>query len=138
MIGKEKIKFVRSLHQKKFRQKYNKFIAEGPKIVSECLSFCAEDIETIYALPSYIQTIESQPETINKKLIVVNEVQLRKISALKTPNQVLAVINRDTKCSSITYYCGHLQSQSDSSEHGELFETKFPCTRISCFKIDLC
>jgi len=26
MIGKEKIKFVRSLHQKKFRQKYNKFI----------------------------------------------------------------------------------------------------------------
>lgn len=95
MIGKEKIKFVRSLHQKKFRQKYNKFIAEGPKIVSECLSFCKDEIETIYGLPVYLQTLDSQDNTLNEKLIPIDDSELRKISALDTPNQVLAVINKN-------------------------------------------
>lgn len=93
MIGKEKIKFVRSLHQKKFRQKYNKFIAEGPKIVRECMTFCPAQIETIYALPAYIQTLDSQSSTLKEKLIEIDGNQLRKISALENPNQVVAVMN---------------------------------------------
>jgi len=94
MIGKEKIKFVRSLHQKKFRQKYNKFIAEGPKIVSECIIYCPDQIETIYGLPSYIQTLDIQDRTLNEKLIAVDENQLKKISALENPHQILAVLRK--------------------------------------------
>ena len=97
MIGKEKIKFVRSLHQKKFRQKYNKFIAEGPKIVSECLTYCPDQIDALYGLPSYIQTLDLQSSTLKEKLIEVDQNQLKKISALENPHQIVAVIRQVEK-----------------------------------------
>ena len=97
MIGKEKIKFVRSLHQKKFRQKYNKFIAEGPKIVSECMTYCPDQIDALYALQSYIQTLDIQEGTLKEKLIEIDENQLKKISALENPHQILAVIRQVEK-----------------------------------------
>lgn len=35
MISKNQIKFIRSLEQKKYRDKYGVFIAEGPKLINE-------------------------------------------------------------------------------------------------------
>lgn len=95
MIGKEKIKYIRSLHQRKFRQKYHKFIAEGPKIVEECLAYAPDRIEAIYALPTYIQTLENQDPILKEKLIEIDEKSLAKISALDTPAQVLVLMNSD-------------------------------------------
>ncbi|MBT8220967.1 MAG: RNA methyltransferase [Bacteroidia bacterium] len=94
MIGKEKIKNIRSLHLKKYRQKYNKFIAEGTKIVSECIAFIPEHIEVIYALPSWIQTLENESDVIKDKLREIDARRLKQISALDTPNEVLAVIKK--------------------------------------------
>ena len=37
MLSKQKIKFIRSLEQKKFRKKENAFLAEGPKCVDDLL-----------------------------------------------------------------------------------------------------
>ena len=56
MISKNTIKYVRSLHQKKFRQKFNVFMTEGHKIALELLNFKPEIVERIFATDAWIQT----------------------------------------------------------------------------------
>ncbi len=69
---------------------YGKFIAEGPKIISELLKSNLE-ISELYAVPGWIETNSSITSTINS-IHIISEEELAKISSLITPNQVLAVI----------------------------------------------
>ncbi len=48
LVTKNQIKFVQSLHRKKYRQKYGQFIVEGVKSVDE-LIHSSYKIDTIYA-----------------------------------------------------------------------------------------
>jgi len=50
VITNNQIKLVKSLHQRKFRQKYDKFIAEGDKMGQEILQNSIYDIDAIFAL----------------------------------------------------------------------------------------
>lgn len=83
-ISKNQLKLITSLSQKKYRIKHQLFIAEGVKVVEEILDtnykvhllFCTED---------YTCAVEK------KKVIVVSENELKKISKLKTPNKVFAI-----------------------------------------------
>jgi len=91
MLSKNQAKFIVSLRLKKQRQKYASFIAEGDKLVNEIL---ASDllIERIFALPIWIaknpyQKAENQAQTIE-----INAEEMKKISSLKTPSSVLAVV----------------------------------------------
>ena len=40
MISKNQIKYVRSLEQKKIRDRERVFVAEGPKIVTDIMALC--------------------------------------------------------------------------------------------------
>jgi TrmH family RNA methyltransferase len=83
-ISKNQLKLITSLSQKKYRQKHNLFIAEGKKVVNELLSssfevemiFCTEEFDT--AIP-------------DDKITRISETELKKISALKSPNKVLSL-----------------------------------------------
>lgn len=83
-ISKSQIKLVTSLQQKKNRVKESCFVAEGVKVVNEFLNsdielynlFCTEDVVKDY-------------ESFNFQVVTENE--LKKISALKSPNKVLAL-----------------------------------------------
>ena len=90
-ISKNQIKYLRSLKQKKFRQMYNNFIAEGTKIAKELLAQTAFPIEGIFALENWL--IENEPLLTKCKSVVhvVSEKELGQISNLKTPQQVLIV-----------------------------------------------
>lgn len=86
-LSKNEIKFVKSLHQKKFREQEGLFIVEGIKLVQELLNSQNFSIQKIYTsdlstldFPSSIETIE------------IGEAVLGRISALKTPNKVLALV----------------------------------------------
>jgi TrmH family RNA methyltransferase len=91
MLSKNNIKYIRSLNLNKFRQKYNNFVVEGDKIAQEMLRYKNNEIENIYALPSWIKTNDNLLRFHKEKLIPINEIELKKISSLKTPNDVLLV-----------------------------------------------
>jgi RNA methyltransferase, TrmH family len=83
VITKNQIKFIKSLSLKKNRIKEKLFIAEGEKIVSELLRSDFE-IKNIYA------TKEWKVNTDN--ITQISNAELQRISNLKSPNKVLAVV----------------------------------------------
>jgi RNA methyltransferase, TrmH family len=91
MISINKTKYVQSLHAKKFRQKYNNFIAEGDKIGYEILKSGKLKVEAIFATPQWLNQYATELEKFQSLITEINEAELKKISALTTPNQVLIV-----------------------------------------------
>ena len=83
-ISKNQLKLITSLSQKKYRQKHHLFIAEGIKVVNELLNssleveilFCADDFKTAIS---------------EDKITRISELELKKISSLKSPNKVLGI-----------------------------------------------
>jgi TrmH family RNA methyltransferase len=94
MLSKNNIKYLHSLKLKKFRQKYDNFVVEGDKIAKEMLQSGNVEIENIYALASWIEANESLLQAYKKKLLPVTESELKKITLLTTPNEVLIVAKR--------------------------------------------
>ena len=91
-LSKNIIKTLRALHRKKFRQKYNKFMAEGDKIVRELLQQSAYQVETVYATAEWLEQHQHQLDQLSIPFTLVNDQELGLISQLTTPNQVLAVV----------------------------------------------
>ena len=83
MISKNQIKFIKSLSLKKNRIKEQLFIAEGEKIVSELLRSDFE-IKNIYATKEW--------KINNDNSTQISNAELQRISNLKSPNKVLAVV----------------------------------------------
>ena len=83
MITKNQIKFIKSLSLKKNRIKEQLFIAEGEKVVSELLRSDFE-IKNIYATKEW--------KVSNDNITQISNAELQRISNLKSPNKVLAVV----------------------------------------------
>ena len=90
MIGKNTIKWVHSLEMKKNRKREHLFVAEGPKGVGDLLAhyrpravFATAEWNGRASLPSYVT-----PET-------VSDDELRRLSFLQHPQQVIAVLEMD-------------------------------------------
>lgn len=84
MVTKNQIKLIKSLHQKKNRKEFQLFIAEGVKVIDELLKSSIE-LEHIYA----IEPIDFEVST--SKFSIVSFDDLKKMSALSTPSNCLAV-----------------------------------------------
>lgn len=85
-LSKNHIKLITSLQQKKYRQKHKLFVAEGVKVVNELLDSDFE-LELLFA------TNEYEHLSMFDKTVEVSNIELKKISQLKTPNKVLAVFH---------------------------------------------
>ena len=94
VITHNQIKHIKSLHQSKFRQKYNNFIAEGDKIAEEILQNSIYKIDGIFATDKWIQKNDQFVRIHQKLLTGISQVEMGKISALKTSTNVLIVLNR--------------------------------------------
>ncbi len=88
MLSKNEIKDIQSLSHKKFRKALKLFVAEGPKIVSELMHLVPEQIEQIYAIDEWAPSLAG----FDKKIIRITPEELERITTLKTPNQVLALV----------------------------------------------
>ncbi len=94
MISKNKIKYLKSLEMKKHRQAESVFVAEGPKIVGDLLNAGFE--------PTYLVVVECSDFASRLQNFDLNGVQidfvtaddLRKMSSLEAPQQVLAVLKQ--------------------------------------------
>lgn len=94
MITNNQIKHIKSLHQSKFRQKYNNFIAEGDKIAEEILQNSIYKIEGVFATDKWINTNDQFVRKHEKLLTGIDYAEMKKISALKTPANVLLVLQK--------------------------------------------
>lgn len=81
MVSKSQIKLIRSLQQKKFREKTGLFVAEGPKIIADLIG---SGIEIHSLFSTEISTHENQVHIITPD-------ELKKISNLSTANTSLGL-----------------------------------------------
>ncbi len=84
MLSKNQIKLITSLHQKKQRFVHQLFFAEGIKGIQELL-------ESNFELVNLYTTQGDFDQVSNEKKVLIKEEELKKISALATPNTCLAV-----------------------------------------------
>lgn len=91
MISKNKIKYIRSLELKKNRNKEGKFVAEGFKVVDDLLALQPADL--IVATGEWLRDKHFGAET---EVIEVTDEELKKVSFLQHPQQVLAVFRQAT------------------------------------------
>ena len=104
MISKSHTKYIQSLQHKKFRDESGQFIAEGPKIVLELLEGGKFECREFYAVGSWLEVNSRLPGLY--KTTTFNEVkdfELEKISALATPNKVLAVFEKRKPADNILF-----------------------------------
>lgn len=84
MVSKNQIKLITSLQQKKYRKQEQLFFAEGVKVVQELL-------HSNFELQDLFTTKQDFLTVPKNKVHAISEVELKKISALTTPNTCLAV-----------------------------------------------
>lgn len=85
MITKNHIKYIRSLHQKKYRDHNKHFIVEGEKLVNEAIKSGKEIIEIIC-------TDKTKDKIYYPDIQIVKSAEYKKLSIQKTPAEVLAIL----------------------------------------------
>ena len=100
MLVKQRIKYIQTLGQKKFREKEGFFIAEGPKLVHELLEADVTAVKEVYALKEWIDNSLVLPANIS--IVEISEQELEKISQLTTPNLVVAIVQQFDTGNTIT------------------------------------
>ncbi|MFT4534412.1 MAG: TrmH family RNA methyltransferase [Saprospiraceae bacterium] len=94
MITNNQIKFVKSLQQSKFRQKYNNFIAEGDKIAQEILQNSSFKIMHIFATKEWIEINAKIVSPFTPLVVEILPLDMSKISTLKTKTPILLVLEK--------------------------------------------
>ena len=96
MVSKAKIKQVHLLEKKKYRDEYRLFVAEGNKLVSDMIPFF--ECEWMIAHPSWMAAQSIPQSTLTgfqvKELIIAEKDDIKKVSLMKNPQDVLAVFRQ--------------------------------------------
>jgi len=93
MLSKNKQKLIRSLQQKKYRDRHGLFLAEGCKIVEELLQEGAE----AYILAGTEKWIREHSLLLNNLKVtpdLLGEKEMKSVSLMSTPQEVLAVFRK--------------------------------------------
>ncbi|MFT6845884.1 MAG: TrmH family RNA methyltransferase [Flavobacteriales bacterium] len=85
-LSSNQIKSIKELHSKKNRVITKTFIVEGEKLVEELLN-SEWEIEALYAIEGYVPPKSFSITTVSNK-------DLERISMLKNPNKVLAIVKQ--------------------------------------------
>lgn len=134
MLSKNEVKYIQTLGHKKQRDLEKVFIAEGPKLITELL----DSDFTVQKIFATAQWITINPG-VSAPVYEILEHELERISGLKTPNQVLAIVTQITQkeppllTNNITLYLDGIQ---DPGNMGTIIRTCdwFGLTQIVCSK----
>lgn len=131
-LSKNKIKWIRSLQQKKFREELGLFIVEGEKMVTEALETCLDDIQFLcHTKDSSIALNNPSFETT-----LATDEELKAISSLKNPNKSLAVLKIPAKKEITTEFRIALDGIQDPGNMGTILRLAdwFDVKEIICSK----
>ena len=85
MISKKKKQLIKSLSQRKFREKTGLFVAEGPKLVGDLMAHFSAD--TIFATSEWLQ--QNNPKA--DEIFECDEAEIKSCSLLPSARSVLAL-----------------------------------------------
>lgn len=92
MLSKNTVKFIKSLHQKKFRNQEQKFFVEGEKSVLELLN-ADFSVELLVATESFAEKNSSLIGGSNAQLFLTTQNQLETLGQYQSNDSALAVVN---------------------------------------------
>lgn len=93
-ISIQKIKWIKSLHLKKNREKENLFLVEGEKIVNELIQNFPELIRLIVCKSSFAEKSIELKAISQERIFQANTEEMERISTLNTASTVLAVVEK--------------------------------------------
>ncbi|MFM7709760.1 MAG: TrmH family RNA methyltransferase [Ferruginibacter sp.] len=93
MLTKAVIKDIQSLQQKKQRDLAGLFVAEGPKLVFELFESGVFELQHMYVTQELTNPSLSAMAD-EKRVTIVTPQQLKQLSGLQTPNEMLAVFHQ--------------------------------------------
>lgn len=92
MTGKNKIKHLKSLKIKKYRDIHGEYIIEGEKIISELLEYNPHMIKELAATEQWLKNSSIKNINVIKDIITVSQSDIKKISSFKTSGDVMVVL----------------------------------------------
>lgn len=90
MMTRHQAKFILSLQKKKVREESSLFVIEGDKVVREYL-LAGNRVVLLAAKPEWLEGESGAVTGMADEIVTVSYDDLRRISSLKTPHNVLAV-----------------------------------------------
>lgn len=93
MLPKSRVKYIQSLGHKKSREAAGEFIAEGPKVVAECIAEAPGQVSAVFGTASWLEANSGLLRVLSPGIITeIDEQDLVRVSQQQTPNQVLALV----------------------------------------------
>lgn len=93
-FSKNNAKFIRSLQLKKYRDKFNNFVAEGDKICKEILSNRQLKIKACFISPAWLSSYPDLLAPYSAIYELVSPAQMKQLSGLKNPTEILIVAEK--------------------------------------------
>lgn len=93
MLNKATISLIISLQKKKIREEENLFVIEGDKMVREFLE-AGMTARFLIGKPEFINSLTEAHKRNISEIIPANYEELKRMSTLKTPHNVMAVIEK--------------------------------------------
>lgn len=125
MVSKNTEKLFRKLQSKKHRWQNEMFIAEGPKVVQELLDMNLEAIHLFSDIEKWK----------DKGAIIINTIDLKKISSLETSNEIVGIFKFPKEINNVNSKLVLLLDQiNDPGNLGTIIRTAdwFGINRIYC------
>lgn len=107
MLSKTRIKFIKSLQNKKVRDDEKLFVIEGDKLIKEFLKADAP-IRMILAKSEFLTGLRSDLTNSVSVIEGISYDELKQISSLKTPHNALAVVQMSDRIMNLSEVLNHL------------------------------
>lgn len=91
MLSKNTVKFIKSLHQKKFRNQEQLFFVEGEKSVLEVISSDFQ-VEKLFSMESFYDSFKDKIAAISPEVTIVTQKQLESLGQYRSNDSALAVV----------------------------------------------
>ncbi|WP_296698180.1 RNA methyltransferase [Algoriphagus sp.] len=91
MLSKNTVKFIKTLHQKKYRNQEQKFFVEGGKSVLEVLNSDFE-VELLLVTDSFYESNQKLLKSFDFELLIVTQKQLESVGQFQSNDSALAVV----------------------------------------------
>jgi len=131
LVSASQIKLVRSLRQNKYRDIHNLFVAEGDKIVLELLKNQETEatgsgnipgvlsVRQLFATGKWLETHRNELEGGSIPLTKASTSEIRKLSSLVTPQQVIALVNKPAPSKDPEELAGIMSQAGEQAPAGE-------------------
>ncbi|MBK8514960.1 MAG: RNA methyltransferase [Saprospiraceae bacterium] len=127
MISKGRIKDIKALHQPKFRQIYNKFIAEGEKVCTEMLNKPKFKVDAIFVTNTSDSKYQNLLRNNTAEIVFISSKEMEQISAFKTPSDILILLEKKEDSDNILLKSGttaiYLDGVQDPGNVGTIIRT---------------